>query len=485
MAQILDADVKGPAPYVVTRYVPGGRLTRRSASRVRCGAPPSALAMGLAEALAAIHAAGVIHRDLKPANVMLEDGQPVVIDFGIAHVPDATRLTRTGLVMGTPGYVAPEVIEGQPSSSATDMHSWGTTVAFAATGRQPFGTGDFQTVFFRGCGATRRWPACRRAPAARPAALATSPAARPQARQLADQCAGLGPGGQDGNGRHPVGQDARGRDPRGRTRADGTRADGTRIDRTRSYGDGSSVASPPRPPAPSGWQNPQDQPYRPQDQPYRPQDQPYRPQDQPAPVARPGRRGHGRPAPRRRLRQAEARDGRRPHEPNGPETARAEQTGRTGPTAWTGRRRPAGGSAGERHGVVALAAVIARSPSASCFRSRAPCLRSRSSRAARDRHGPGRPYPAAQPPPRGAQRHPRGDRRPPPGRLSVPCSRPPCSCRWRCSWRCPRRSRRSYSPARPRCPWRSAGRPARRWPGTASAPARRRRDGSSGGCPPR
>ena len=73
----------------------------------------------------------------------------MVIDFGIAHVADSTRLTQTGIVMGTPGYLAPEVIEGEPSSGASDVHSWAATVAFAATGRQPFGSGTFQTIFFR------------------------------------------------------------------------------------------------------------------------------------------------------------------------------------------------------------------------------------------------------------------------------------------------------------------------------------------------
>ena len=90
-----------------------------------------------------------MHRDLKPGNVMLTDDRPVVIDFGIAQAGDATRLTQTGLVMGTPGYLSPEVIEGEPSSPASDVHSWGSTMAFAATGHLPFGGGSYETIFYR------------------------------------------------------------------------------------------------------------------------------------------------------------------------------------------------------------------------------------------------------------------------------------------------------------------------------------------------
>jgi len=81
--------------------------------------------------------------------VMLTDDRPIVIDFGIAQAGDATRLTQTGLVMGTPGYLAPEVIEGQPSSPASDVHSWGSTMVFAATGHLPFGGGSYETIFYR------------------------------------------------------------------------------------------------------------------------------------------------------------------------------------------------------------------------------------------------------------------------------------------------------------------------------------------------
>jgi serine/threonine protein kinase len=133
VADFLDADVDCDTPYVVTQYVPAPSLE----SRVRASGPldPGALARlgnGLGEALAAIHAAGVVHRDLKPANVLMLDGDPVVIDFGIAHIADDVRLTSTGLVMGTPGYLSPEVLAGAPVVHATDWWGWAATMAFAA-----------------------------------------------------------------------------------------------------------------------------------------------------------------------------------------------------------------------------------------------------------------------------------------------------------------------------------------------------------------
>ncbi len=150
VAEVLDADVTGEYPYIVTRFVSGPTLEEMVRGRgPLSGQGLRRLAHGMAEALAAIHAAGVVHRDLKPGNVMLTDDRPVVIDFGIAQTGDATRLTQTGLVMGTPGYLAPEVIEGQPSSPASDIHSWGSTMAFAATGHLPFGGGSYETIFYR------------------------------------------------------------------------------------------------------------------------------------------------------------------------------------------------------------------------------------------------------------------------------------------------------------------------------------------------
>jgi hypothetical protein len=196
VAEVIDADLAGDMPYIVTRYVPGrtleqvvtesGPLPPRALGRVACG---------LADALAAVHAAGVVHRDLKPSNVMLLDELPVVIDFGIAQGPEATRLTLTGMFMGTPGYLAPEVIEGQPSSEASDVHAWAATVAFAATGHPPFGSGGYEAIFYR---IVNGQPDLTGAPASLlpllTAALGRDPGLRPPAAQLSAQAAALAPG---------------------------------------------------------------------------------------------------------------------------------------------------------------------------------------------------------------------------------------------------------------------------------------------------
>jgi serine/threonine protein kinase len=150
VAEVLDADVAGQMPYLVTRFVPGKTLDQYV--RDNGPLPPEHVAdlgRGMAAALQAIHAAGVVHRDIKPANVMLVDGQPVLIDFGIAHLTDESRITMTGLVMGTPGYLSPEVVDGHPVSWATDWWGWAATLAFAASGRPPFGTGPIEVVLDR------------------------------------------------------------------------------------------------------------------------------------------------------------------------------------------------------------------------------------------------------------------------------------------------------------------------------------------------
>jgi serine/threonine protein kinase len=149
VAEVIDAELVGGQPYIVTRFAPGRTLE----DTVLTEGPLEArqvirLAQGLCQALVAIHAADVIHRDFKPSNVMLVDGEPLVIDFGIAHLVNATRLTQTGMFVGTPGYLAPEIIRDSDITQAADVHALASTVFFAATGAPPFGTGTFESVCF-------------------------------------------------------------------------------------------------------------------------------------------------------------------------------------------------------------------------------------------------------------------------------------------------------------------------------------------------
>src|SRR6476660_6688986 len=150
VAAVIDADLDGERPYLVTRYVPGPALDDvvKESGPMR-GDDLLRLGRGLADALHAIHEADVIHRDLKPGNVLMLDDEPVLIDFGIAHVADDVRITMTGLVMGTPGYLSPEVVEGAPVTEATDWWGWAATLAFAASGAPPFGRGPMDVVLSR------------------------------------------------------------------------------------------------------------------------------------------------------------------------------------------------------------------------------------------------------------------------------------------------------------------------------------------------
>ena len=109
----------------------------------------SDLAHGLVDSLSAVHAAGVIHRDLKPSNVMLGVQGPVLIDFGIAQVADDVRLTQTGQVTGTPGFIPPEMLDGDEPSPGVDWYACAGVLLFAVTGRAPFGSGPWQAVFRR------------------------------------------------------------------------------------------------------------------------------------------------------------------------------------------------------------------------------------------------------------------------------------------------------------------------------------------------
>lgn len=150
VAEVIDADTTASRPWVVTEYIPGTTLesTVTDHGPLR-GRALTRLVSGLAQAIDDIHAAGVIHRDLKPGNVIISNGEPIVIDFGIAHAVDGAKLTQTGTFVGTPSYLSPEVIEGTDLGPSTDVHAWGATVAFAATGDPPYGAGAFEVIFFR------------------------------------------------------------------------------------------------------------------------------------------------------------------------------------------------------------------------------------------------------------------------------------------------------------------------------------------------
>lgn len=147
---VLDADVDGDRPFLVTRYVNGPPLDAVVDEFGPLAPGPLAiLGRGVAEALRDIHGAGIVHRDLKPGNVLMDGDEPVLIDFGIAHVADESRLTSTGLVMGTPGYLSPEIVEGGEVTEATDWWGWAATLAFAASGVPPFGRGPMHAVLDR------------------------------------------------------------------------------------------------------------------------------------------------------------------------------------------------------------------------------------------------------------------------------------------------------------------------------------------------
>jgi hypothetical protein len=150
VAEIVDADPWGEIPYVATRYVPGLSLHELVQEEgPLTGDDLRWLADCLAEGVSSVHAVGVLHRDVKPSNVLMEGRTPILIDFGLARVADDPRLTHTGWLLGTPGYLAPEILYGDDATAASDVHSWAATVAWAGTGRPPFGRGPSMAVMDR------------------------------------------------------------------------------------------------------------------------------------------------------------------------------------------------------------------------------------------------------------------------------------------------------------------------------------------------
>ena len=193
ISRFLDADIAGTPAWLATEYVAGPNL--RDAVALWGALTTSRwweLARGLAQALAVLEIHGIMHRDIKPANVIMSDRGPVLIDFGIAHPEDATSLTATGIVTGSPSWLSPEQVALQDLSAASDVFSLGSLLAFAATGQPPFGQGATVAVLMNiqrndpdlsGIDPTRRVLLERM--------LAKDPALRPTAREVLDVARGM------------------------------------------------------------------------------------------------------------------------------------------------------------------------------------------------------------------------------------------------------------------------------------------------------
>jgi hypothetical protein len=149
-ASLIDAELDTPPYWLATEYVPGPTLYAAVATN---GPLPADLARvmlaALAEGLDAIHVRGVWHRDLKPHNVILSATGPQLIDFGIARTTGTSNLTQVGGALGSPGYIAPETITGGETGPGADVFALGATLAFAVTGRPPYGDGPFAAVSYR------------------------------------------------------------------------------------------------------------------------------------------------------------------------------------------------------------------------------------------------------------------------------------------------------------------------------------------------
>jgi serine/threonine protein kinase len=146
-APIVDADPDAALPWLATSYIDAptlGHLVSRGGPLP--GDQALRLAAGLAEALKSVHAAGVIHRDLKPSNILIAADGPKVIDFGIARIADSERITAAGFIVGTAGYIAPEILRGLAPSPASDLFALGAVLYYAATAHHLYGAGDHRAV---------------------------------------------------------------------------------------------------------------------------------------------------------------------------------------------------------------------------------------------------------------------------------------------------------------------------------------------------
>ncbi|WP_436850982.1 protein kinase domain-containing protein [Streptomyces hokutonensis] len=190
---VVDHDTTGPQPWLATVYVPGLALDRILAQYGTLPLPTVLQLTGCAaEALHAVHKAGVIHRDMKPSNILVGSDGPWIIDFGIARAADATQLTRSGGLIGTPQFMSPEHANGQEQTPAADVFSLGLIAAVAATGRHPYGDSGAITLATKIANTEFRPPDLSSYPeplrTVLERTLAADPAARPSPSELAALC---------------------------------------------------------------------------------------------------------------------------------------------------------------------------------------------------------------------------------------------------------------------------------------------------------
>lgn len=195
-ASVVDADPDGPVPWLATTYILGPTLAE--AVEAYGPLPPRsvlALGAGLAEALIAVHSAGLVHRDLKPSNVLLSADGPRVIDFGIVRATDGYELTLVGALLGSPRYMCPEHATGNPMGPAGDVFCLGSVLAYAATGQAPFDGASAATLLYQVVHGTPNLTGIH-APLDTiiGSCLAKSPDARPSPDRVSAVCA---PGGVD------------------------------------------------------------------------------------------------------------------------------------------------------------------------------------------------------------------------------------------------------------------------------------------------
>ncbi|MDQ1069617.1 serine/threonine protein kinase [Streptomyces canus] len=190
---VVDHDTTGPQPWLATTYVPGLALDQILTGHGTLPLPAVLQLTGCAaEALHAVHKAGVIHRDMKPSNILIGSEGPWIIDFGIARAADATQLTRSGGLIGTPQFMSPEHANGDDLTPSTDVFSLGLIAAVAATGRHPYGDSGAITLATKIANTEFRPPDLTAYPeplrTVLERTLAADPAARPTPAELAELC---------------------------------------------------------------------------------------------------------------------------------------------------------------------------------------------------------------------------------------------------------------------------------------------------------